>query len=278
MRALLPTQTLPVRGHALRYHVQGEGEPLLLLHGFPETLQAWSGHAETFAKRFRVHAFDWPGLGGSDAPRGFDYSHEGYATLIEDVMDTLGIASAHLVATDIAVPPALFVALRKPGRVERLVVFDGPVFHRPRLNSWEVRALRVPLLGELLVHGIPRTMTWVAFQRGFHGPPRISKDQYEDYQAQARRQRTREVTLALFRGDTRFFLALEREIHALQTPMLILWGEDDVFIRVQMALLLKAACPHARLEVVPQCGHFLHEEAPEYFQEQVMGFLSHPHQ
>ncbi|MBM3463884.1 MAG: alpha/beta hydrolase [Armatimonadetes bacterium] len=274
MPALMPTQTLTVRGLRLRYHVEGDGDPVILLHGFPETLQGWNGRLQALAKCFRVHAFDWPGMGGSDAPRDFSYTYEGYARLLEDVMDALGVGAAHLVGTDIGMPPALLLAIRRPGRVRKLVVFDGPAFERPALLSWEITALRTPWLGEVLVYGFPRSAVWLALERGFYGRRRISGDQYEDFQAQARRQRTRDATLELFRSGQSTFGAIEREIHQLTAPMLILWGEEDVFIAPEMGMLLKAACPHARLEIVPQCGHFLHQEVPRYFDQQVMAFLA----
>lgn len=273
MPALLPTHMLPVRGLRLRYHVQGRGDDVVLLHGIPDTLQGWNGRVQALARHFRVHAFDWPGLGASDAPAGFDYSFTGFARFLEDFLDAVGIGAAHLVGTDIGLPPALLLAMERPARVRSLVLMDGPVFERRRLFSPEVLAARTPILGELMACGFPRSMTWLVLQRGFYGEPRTTADQYEDFQAQARRPECRRVILELLRSAPESLTRLERGIRALRQPMLVLWGEDDVYNRVETAMLLKAACPHATLEVVPQCGHFLPMEVPQYFDEQVSAFL-----
>lgn len=273
MSVLLPTRILRVGDLGVRGHVAGDGEPVLLLHGFPETLQAWSAHVAALASRYRVHAFDWPGLGGSDAPTDFEYSPNGYARFLEEYLDAQGIGSAHLVATDVGVPAALLLALRRPDRVRRLVLFDGPVFDRPHLLSWEVLGMRARGIGEIMARGFPRTCTWLAFERGFFGRRRITPDQYEDFAAQARRPRTREAALRLFRSEAAGLEAVERDIHRLQAPLLILWGAEDAFIRPEMGLLLKAACPQARLELAEACGHFPHHEAPEWFERQVLSHL-----
>lgn len=272
-RTLLPTRLLDVGGHSLRYHVQGEGPDVLLLHGFPETLQAWAEHVGVLAQHWRVHVFDWMGLGGSDAPEGFGYTYERFARLIGEVMDAIGIVRADLVATDISVPPALLFSLDAPQRVRSLTIFDGPALERPQHMSWEIHALRTSPLGEMMVYGLPRTMFWIAMQRGFHGPPRIAPDVWEDFHAQIRRQRCREVALEIFRGFKPAMARLERELARLETPLLILWGAEDVFDRVEGAYEIKSLCPHAELFVAPDCGHFLAQEAPAFFIDRLTDFL-----
>lgn len=271
---LLPTRLLEVDGHSLRYHSQGEGPDLVLMHGFPETLQAWTEHAGILGGHWRVHAFDWMGLGGSDAPEGFDYSFEGYGRLIGAVMDRLRIQQAHLVATDIGMPPALLYAVDHPDRVRSLCVFDGPAFERAGHYSWEIHALRTPPFGELMVGAFPRTMFWFAMQRGFHGEPSLAPDVLEDFRGQVRRPRCREVALQLFRSYRPALARIEREVHRIRLPLCVLWGKNDVFDSVETAYELQRACPHARVRVAPECGHFLAHEAPEFFIDQLTEFVA----
>jgi pimeloyl-ACP methyl ester carboxylesterase len=264
---------MEVGGFDLRVHVSGRGPDVLLLHGFPETLQAWSGHAPILAGHWRVHAFDWPGLGASGAPRGQAYSFERYGRLIGEYLDRAAIQGAHLVATDIAVPPAFLFSLDAPSRVRSLTVFDGPALDRPRCHSWEIHALKRWPLGELMVYGFPRTMFWIAMQRGFFGEPSFAPDVWEDFHAQVRRPRTREVALELFRSGRPALARIERGLGRLSPPLSILWGEEDVFDRVALAHELKAKCPAASLHVAPHCGHFLAQEAAEFFIDRLTDFL-----
>jgi pimeloyl-ACP methyl ester carboxylesterase len=262
-RTLLPTRPLTVGDATVRYHTSGNGPSLLLLHGFPETLQAWAGLAPVMARDFTVHAFDWPGLGLSETPGDFDFSYTGYARFLEDLMDVAHVRDAVIVATDIGVPPALLLALRKPGRVRSLVVCDGPVFERPHLFTWPARSLRTAPLAEILLWGLPRSMLYLSMQWGFYGEPAITPDQYEDFHAAVRRDSMRTAALELFRREASFHAEFDHGVHSLRTPLSILWGEDDGFVRPEMGMLLKAACPHASLQIVPRCGHFLHQEKPQ---------------
>lgn len=64
---MLATSHELIDGKRLRIAHLGDGPPLLLLHGYPDTLQIWSNLAPLLAARFHVIAFDWPGMGESEA-------------------------------------------------------------------------------------------------------------------------------------------------------------------------------------------------------------------
>lgn len=271
---LLPTRLVAVDGHAIRYHSQGNGQDVVLLHGLPETLQTWHAHARILAQNWRVHVFDWMGLGGSDAPYDYDYTYRGCAHLIEAVLDRLDVQQAHLVGTDIGLTAALLFAIKNPQRVRSLCVFDGAVFDRPDFYSWPIHALRTAPLGDIMTYAFPRTMFWIAMQCGYFGPHRVPADVWEDFHAQARRQRCREVALSILRSYRPALSTIEREVPELHAPMLILWGENDVFNAPEMGACLQKALSHrARLEIAPQCGHFLAQEKPEFFIDRLTDFL-----
>jgi pimeloyl-ACP methyl ester carboxylesterase len=94
------------------------------------------------AERYQVLTFDWPGFGGIDPlPSPEDYTSRRFADVIVDFMDTLGIGQSSLVATDIALLPALLVGLEHPTRGAKLAVMDGIPFSRPEFSSWELKSL-----------------------------------------------------------------------------------------------------------------------------------------
>ena len=116
---LLDTKTVRLNtlGVNIRYAELGDREspPVILLHGVPENLQAWYVVAPLLAERYHLLAIDWPGFGGSDPlPSPEDYTSRRFAEVVGDFMDSLGIPQASLVATDIALLPALLVGLEHP--------------------------------------------------------------------------------------------------------------------------------------------------------------------
>ena len=172
---LLDTKTVRLNklGLNVRYTELGNSThpPVLLLHGVPENLQCWYAVAPLLAEKHHVLALDWPGFGGSDpltSPE--DYTSRRFAEVILDFMDSLQIRQANLVATDIALLPALLVGLEHPSRVSKLAVMDGIPFPRPQYSSWELKsfAKKGSVLGKALVRWFPRVTAQISYLKGFY--------------------------------------------------------------------------------------------------------------
>ncbi|WP_068058773.1 alpha/beta fold hydrolase [Nocardia xishanensis] len=104
--------------------IAGTGPAVLLLHGFPHTWQLWREVMGPLARRHRVIAPDLRGLGAST--RALDgYDADTLATDAEGLLDALGETSASVVAIDAGVPPAFLLAMRRPERVNRLVLMES---------------------------------------------------------------------------------------------------------------------------------------------------------
>lgn len=102
----------------------GAGPAVVLLHGFPHTWQVWSAVIGPLSAHHRVIAPDLRGIGASSrAPDGYDAGT--LAADIAGVLDAFGEPAASVVAIDAATPAAVLLALRRPGRVRRLVVMES---------------------------------------------------------------------------------------------------------------------------------------------------------
>src|SRR5215218_10231710 len=125
----------------------GEGEPVILLHGFGASTYAWRNVMPALAAAFHVIAIDLNGFGYTQRPREFEsYTREGQTALVLRVMDALGLDSAHLMGHSYGGGLSLFIASRHPERVRSLVLVDSsaPTYANDRRS----RAASVkPLLG-----------------------------------------------------------------------------------------------------------------------------------
>ncbi|GAA3630079.1 alpha/beta hydrolase [Kineosporia mesophila] len=147
---------IPVNGIEINVTVEGSGEPVVLLHGWPHTWRVWSEVIPELAGRHQVLAPDLRGLGDSDRPAGgYDLN-----TLADDVLSLLdahGLRTAHLVGIDLGAPIAFFTALRDPGRVSRLVLTEGLIGTLPGAENfappWWFGFHRVPGLAETVLPG-----------------------------------------------------------------------------------------------------------------------------
>src|SRR6185295_5291348 len=124
---MLPTRLIKLlSGRCLRLARLGHGPPLILLHGYPDNLQIYCELALRLADRFEVIAFDWPGMGYSEAwPGGTTPFH--MADRLRVLMDELDLERASLVGMDMGGQPALAFAAKNPERVDHLIVMNSLV-------------------------------------------------------------------------------------------------------------------------------------------------------
>jgi pimeloyl-ACP methyl ester carboxylesterase len=132
------------RGHRIFYREQGDGEPLLLLHGFPTSSWDWRHIWRELARSYRLVALDYLGFGFSDKPRDGPYSVFAYADQAEAVLARLGVARVHVLAHDLGDTVAQELLARdrerrggRGGAAELISVclLNGGIFpelHRPR--------------------------------------------------------------------------------------------------------------------------------------------------
>ncbi|HEX7839031.1 MAG TPA: alpha/beta hydrolase [Kofleriaceae bacterium] len=137
-------QTFAWRGHRIFHREQGDGEALLLLHGFPTSSWDWRHVWDALAGSYRVVALDYLGFGFSDKPPDGPYSVFAYADQAEALLARLGIAHVHVLAHDLGDTVAQELLARdrerRDGRngfaeLASVCLLNGGIFpeiHRPR--------------------------------------------------------------------------------------------------------------------------------------------------
>jgi haloacetate dehalogenase len=272
---------------------RGDGEPLLLIHGFPQTHAMWHRVAPKLAERFQVIAMDLRGYGWSSAPRGeADHSTYSKRAMGEDVVAVIehfGHIRAHVAGHDRGGRVAYRLALDHPGRVRKLAVLDivptremwglieapgstlAPHWRglaRPApLPEDEIRAKPAALIDELMagwtaaksLKGFdPRAVE--AYRAFVQDPSRISA-MCEDYRAGATLDRAAdEADLKAGRG--------------IGAPVLALWGDRGLPAASPDPLgLWRPYAPDATGQAIGG-GHFLPEENPQATCDALMAFFS----
>lgn len=240
---------------------RGAGVPVVLLHGFPTSSRLWQGVVRDFAEGHRLVVCDLPGFGRSEAGRG-GLDTGALAESVLGLLDDLRIARACLVGHGLGGGVAQVLAVRAPSRVSHLALVDAAAFGiAPVRMARFARALGgagrflPPSLLAGLVHGSVR--------RGFADPERsrlVIDTGLQPFTRAAGRDALVEH-LRLLRDPAT--ASITPQLAALGIPTAILWGADDPFYPAAIAHRLKAALPHATLEIVEGASHFLPEDAPE---------------
>jgi pimeloyl-ACP methyl ester carboxylesterase len=276
-------KTVDVDGIKVFYREAGPADApvLLLLHGFPTSSHMYRDLMPKLADRFRVVAPDYPGYGFSDAPPAgeFGYTFERLTDVIERFTDKLGLRQYSLYMQDFGGPVGLRLAMRRPGRVEALIV-QNAVAHAEGLSDAIAPARRFWANRNAETEKAMRelfTLETTKFQylHGAARPERVSPDSWTLDQALLDRPGNTEIQLALlydYRNNLARYPAWQAYLREQQPPMLVVWGVNDPFFTVAGANAYKRDVPEAELHFFGG-GHFMLEEYSAQVAAVIKSFL-----
>ncbi len=268
---LLPTRFTTVNDRTVRFARLGGGFPLVLLHGYPDNLQLWSAVAPRLAESFDVIAFDWPGMGLSQAWPGGASPFHMTAHLLA-LLDHWNIERAALIGADMGGQPALVAAARHPDRVSHVVV-TGSLLQWDAPTSWEIGWLRRFRINQLAIGALPR----IVFSRALRTflPPSLSIDDdvRKDLWRGFRDKDVRRFIIRMCAGYQGTLPRLQQEYARISVPTLALWGEHDAHFPSVHAVRLREQVPHAVVKIVPGGEHWLPLQMPVEFAHDVRAFL-----
>ncbi len=258
-------------GRELRVARLGSGRPVILLHGYPDNLQVWSELAPRLATRCEVIAFDWPGMGYSEAWTGgatpFDFARR-----LRTLMDDWKIEKAAIVGHDMGGQPALALAAENPERLSGLVVMNSLVIWGEK-TSWEISLLRKFGWNRVLLERLPRAVFFRAIRtflpRGYRLSEELRSDLWESFQ----RPEVRKFVVRMCAGYQGTLPRLKQLYPSIQTPSLFLWAERDKHFPVAHAERLAEIVPGAKLEIVPSAGHWMALNLAEEVSTHILRFL-----
>jgi pyruvate dehydrogenase E2 component (dihydrolipoamide acetyltransferase) len=242
---------MEVGGRRLRYLELGEGDglPVLLVHGFGADLNTWMFTQPALAEGRRVIALDLPGHGGSAKEVGAG-DGESLTDAVEGGLSALGIGRTHLVGHSMGGAVAGLLALRRPDLVSSLSLIAsaglGPEINGSFIEGF-VRVARRREAIEILSLLV-------------RDPALVSRTMVEDV---LRYKRLDGVSAALTRIAEAWFaggrqsLALSSRITALTIPVQLIWGREDRIIPVAHAAALASRFP---VHIIEQAGHLPHME------------------
>jgi haloalkane dehalogenase len=243
---------------------QGEGEPVVLLHGVPVSSYLYRKVVPELAQRgLRGVAFDFPGLGLAAWPQGFDYSWSGLARWTGAAIEALGIERCHLVVHDIGGPVGFEWAARNPERVLSLTALDTFVdvasFHRP----WPMHPLSIRGVGEVWLRSMVAPVFAQIFPLvGIADRTAVPRAEVLAHHALLKRGDGGRALLKIMRGfelseaKERFFL---EGLADRPYPTQVVWGEKDKMVGMQHLPPLQRALGVERPTMLP-AKHFLQED------------------
>jgi len=253
----------------LYYRNEGQGEPLIILHGLLGSSDNWRAMSKRLAQHFAVYSIDLRNHGQS--PHAAEMNYAVMAEDIREFIETHALARAFLLGHSMGGKIAMQFAAAHPQEVARLVVVDiAPKTYPPSQRTLlaALRALDLERIGSFadadaaLMAAIPETALRQFLIKNLSRDEtgrfrwRIGLDEIsENYDAL-----TAEIAI-----DPPF-----------EKPACFIRGGRSDFIADEDAALIRRAFPRARIETIERAGHWVQSEAPEEFYRTVVRFLSSP--
>jgi haloalkane dehalogenase len=252
-----------VDGVRMAYLDEGEGPPVVFVHGEPTWSFLWRKVLVPVRDAgYRCIAPDLPGFGRSDKPTDIEwYTYDRHTAALAGLLEALDVRDATIVVHDWGGPIGLRVAVEAPERVARMVILDTGLFtgHQPMTDAWKAfrdfveRTDDLPVgflvrggchhdPGEDVIAAYEQPFPDAASKAGARAFPLILPTRPEMAGAQAGQR-----TLEALRSDSR--------------PKLMLWADSDPVLPLETGRRFAAALGGELAHVIADAGHFLQEDA-----------------
>jgi pimeloyl-ACP methyl ester carboxylesterase len=255
----------------VRYVRAGQGDRVLLLHGFASSIYSWKDVIADLSRDHEVVGLDMPPFGASAVPP--SPSAEMYRRLVVAALDHLQWPHATVIGNSLGGAVAVVAAAQHPARVDHLVLVDSAGYNfapadRPAL----LRVAGAPFLGPVLGHlPVRREVVTLGLKQVFYDDAKVTPERIDEYVAPLLRPGALAASQALLRGG--MDLGFPGVIAGVKAPTLVIWGEDDTWIPPAHAQLFARDIPGARVAMIPQCGHVPQEERPDEVVRNIRLFL-----
>jgi esterase len=250
----------------LSYTRQGEGPPLLILHGLYGAGSNWASHAKWLAEHYSVILPDLRNHGGS--PHHPDMSYPAMASDLLALLDRLQLPSAIVLGHSMGGKAAMTLALTAPERAQALIVADiAPVSYRQHGHAGIIAALR----GLDLAQVSSRSEADAAL-RGEISSPMVRQFLLTNLRRDPGGYRWR-LPLDVLADQLPLIEGFPELAGRYSGPTLFVHGADSDYVSADARPAIERYFPNAELTAVAGAGHWLHVEQPEPFAQALRGFL-----
>lgn len=280
----LPLLEWQWQDHTIRYTVLGEGQPLLLVHGFGASIGHWRKNIPVLAAAgYQVYALDLLGFGGSDKPV-LDYSLDLWQGLLESFWQAHIRRPVVLVGNSIGALLSLMVTIDRSEWVRGSVLLNcaGGLNHRPEelqfplgaimgLFSW---AVNHPFLGPFLFNSVRQKSQIRRTLRQVYGNTAAVTDELVDLlydpSCHPHAQKVFASILSAPPGPSPAEL-----LPRLQRPLLVLWGEADPWTPLSGGTIFQTCDRADRIQFksLPGTGHCPHDDRPDLTNPLILNWL-----
>jgi haloalkane dehalogenase len=270
---------LQTRHGRMHYLDQGEGDPIVFVHGTPTHSYEYRHLIAALSPTHRCIAPDHLGFGLSDRPQNFPYTPEAHAATLREFIETLDLPRFTLVAHDFGGPIGLPLALDGPSRVDRVILMNTwawPLNDDPKMARGA--AFIAGAAGRFLYKYANASLRLI-MPSAYGDRRRLTSAIHRQYLDVFRDRSARVLVLhtlakALLDSRAHYQSLVDRIGELRSKPVLIIWGMKDSAFQPYQLDRWQRLLPHAAIVRIEGAGHWPHEEEPERVIEAIRRFLN----
>ena len=255
----------------------GEGNPVLLIHGFGASSYSWRHIIAPLAQKYRVITIDLKGFGESPKPRDDLYSVYEQARLVRNFILENDLQNVRIIGHSygggVALVTSIYLAASHPNLQNSLVLIDSIAYPQDLPDFVEV--LATPVLGPLLIYTIPNTIQVKSLlKKVYVNDALIPQSAIDHYAGNLDKPNAKYATLTTARQMLPIDLQqFSNNYSSLTIPTLIIWSKDDEIVPLEIGERLHADLPNSRMVVIKDVGHAVQEEKPSLLLPHLQQFL-----
>lgn len=268
---------LEVDGGRMHYVDEGEGKPLVLVHGTPTWSFLFRHLIADLSRDHRVIAVDHIGFGLSDKPESWSYRPAEHAKNLATLVDRLGLEEITLVVHDFGGPIGLSYAIEHPDNVSALVLFNTWMWSLVGTPAERASNFMAGPVGRFLYKRLnfsPRVLVKAAFGDKQKLTREVHRHYVEAFPAPASRQGPWVLAKELIGSSEWYEKLWQRRERIADKPALLLWGMKDPTFKSDSLARWREVLRNARVVECAEAGHFVPEEAPGEAAVEMRAFLA----
>lgn len=265
----------------MHYVDEGDGAPLLMVHGNPTWSFYWRRLVQAFRTGYRAIAVDHVGCGLSDKPQDYPYTLPQHIDNLSRLVEQLDLQQVTLIAHDWGGPIGLGTLLANRKRFRSIVLLNTGAFPPPFI-PWRIRACRIPLFGTGAVRGL-NLFARAALNMALADPRKLTPDiraglmaPYDSWAHRVAVDRfVKDIPASRRHPTWQVLERLEQELRQLQGwPVQCIWGMRDWCFRPSCLTQLRDMFPDADVLELPAASHYVVEDAPDEVINCLRAFLA----
>jgi pimeloyl-ACP methyl ester carboxylesterase len=264
---------LVINGTLIHYRIEGEGYPILLLHGSFSSLHTFDAWAELLSQHYKVVRLDIMGFGLTGPNIENRYDIENHMNYLKQFVDAVGIKEFFLAGSSLGGWLSWEFTLRYPSYVRKLILLGSAGFLELENIPLPFKMARTPIFGRVIKYVVQRNILEQFVREVYYNQDKVTETLINRYYDLFTRDGNPEAFLIMvnekFKDNT-------KQLKNISVPVLILWGREDKWIPVSNARRFHDAIPHNRMLIYERVGHLPMEEVPMQTGKALLKFLQEP--